>query len=234
MSKTLSAAIREADELRPGNPFGNDRKTAWINALEGRIQTDVFLRDTVEIKSYDYDTDGETELLLKAPYDDLYLHYLLAMIDFSLGEYSEYENSMAMFNGLFGNFVRRFAAVYEPAKRGGEYTYLGALAYTDTSGNALELYTLPRGALMLNAACFVETGFNSGASDTLILGTEDRADALMAAGDIDAGAAGTYMKAVYLMGGKSGTKLFAVLTKTGTEATEGRALFYGRILTARL
>jgi hypothetical protein len=231
--KTLSGVITEADGLRPGNPFTNDQKTAFINELEGRIQTEVFLSDTVEITTYGYTADSAKQLILPAPYDDLYLYHLLAMIDFSLGEYSKYQNSMAMFNEKYGGFVRYFASTYEPAQAGTEYMFLGEVGYTEDSAVPVELFTLQRGALILNAVCEIETPFDSGTSDVLILGTSADDDALMAAGDIDEEVEGIYTKAVYLTGGTGGTKIYATLTKTGTDATAGLAKFYGRVLQAR-
>ena len=41
---------------------------------------------------------ANTELLVYPPHDKLYRTYLLAMIDFANGEYTKYNNSIAMFN----------------------------------------------------------------------------------------------------------------------------------------
>jgi len=114
-----------------------------------------------------------------------------------------------------------------------EYTLLGTVDYDAESGVAALLYTLPANALLLRVVCVVHSAFDSGTSDLLMLGTSDDADELMAAGDIDETAEGTYTKTAYLVGSAAGTGIYATLTKTGTEATAGQATFYGRVLKAR-
>ena len=113
---TIRDAIELADEMKP-NAFSNKVKLFWINALEGRVAADVFLMAPAEIAALHYtEEDMETELLVLPPHDDIYPLWLQARIDEANGEYNKYANSMQIYNEHYGNFVRWFAATYEPAQ----------------------------------------------------------------------------------------------------------------------
>lgn len=114
MSKTVKQIIDYVDEIKP-NAFTPARKVAWLNELEGRIQIRVFLQDSVEVVQYDWTEDQNTQVLVDPPYDRLYELFLAAMIDYAHGEYALYQNSMAAFNELMGEFTRFFADRYHPA-----------------------------------------------------------------------------------------------------------------------
>ena len=102
------------DDIKP-NAFSNDTKTQWINECEGLVQTEVMLISPDECVRYDYQQNSNDELLAKAPHDKIYYVYLCAMIDFALGEYSKYQNTMQLFNAHFGEYMRFFAKNYHPA-----------------------------------------------------------------------------------------------------------------------
>jgi hypothetical protein len=109
---------------------------------------------------------------------------------------------------------------------------LGDVTFEETSGEAVALYTLPEGAVLLKAYCVVTAAFNSGDSDVLILGTTATDDALMASADITEGTPATYQKDAWLVGGEGGTAINAKLTKTGAAATTGAATFYALVCCA--
>ena len=112
----IKEALEWADEMKP-NAFTSKVKLAWLNALEGRIAADVFLMAPAEIAALHYtEEDMETELLVVPPHDDIYTLWLQAKIDASNGEYNKYANSMQIYNEHFGNFLRWFADLYEPAQ----------------------------------------------------------------------------------------------------------------------
>lgn len=116
---TLDQLIAKVDEVKP-NAFSNDRKTDWVNEVEGMVQTQAFLFAPEEFIAYSYDVDKDRELLVAPPHDKLYAPYLEAKIDYANGEYEKYNNSMQMFNSFWGEFLRWFALVYRPADTHGE------------------------------------------------------------------------------------------------------------------
>lgn len=111
---TVEQVIQMADETKP-NAFSNETKTAWLNEVEGMVQTEAFLFAPEEVIQYDYTKDKDKELLVNAPHDKIYVAYLTARIDFANGEYNKYQNTMQMFNSFYGEFMRWYATRYQPA-----------------------------------------------------------------------------------------------------------------------
>lgn len=113
---TIKEAIDYASEMKP-HAFSEKTLIGWLNALEGRIAVDVFLMSKVELDRIHYtEEDMNTVLLVDPPHDDIYTLWLQAKIDEANGEYDKYQNSMAIYNEHYGNFVRWFARSYEPAQ----------------------------------------------------------------------------------------------------------------------
>lgn len=110
----LNEVIRMVDDIKP-NAFGDEAKTAWINECEGMVQTQIMLIAPADIIQYEYEKDAETELLAAPPHNKIYWAYLTAMVDFANGEYNKYQNTMQVFNAYFGEYMRWYARVYQPA-----------------------------------------------------------------------------------------------------------------------
>lgn len=230
---TIENIISRVNEIKP-NAYSEEALLGFLNTLEGRIQREVWLRLPGEmLPAYDFGEDREKVPLMPAPYDEAYIWYICAMVDALNGEYSKYQNTLQIANEQMRAYQNWFISTYEPAQANRTPELLGSVSYTETSGEAVELCTLPAGDLLMLVICNVEAAFDSGTADELILGTADDDDALMAAGDIEENETGLYAVAVNLTGGVAGTKICAKLTKTGDDATQGAASFYGRILHAR-
>lgn len=113
---TLKSVIERVDEFKP-NAFSVDLKVSWLNALEGRIVMSVFQLPRSAVKKWAHSADDlGAELLVRFPHDDIYEAWLAAKIDFANGEYEKYENSMAMYNELYDDFVQLAAMRYNPAQ----------------------------------------------------------------------------------------------------------------------
>lgn len=110
----IKTAIKIADEMKP-NAFSVTVKTQWINEVEGKVQTDIFLLASEELTFYDAGEDQETELLVKPPHDRLYWAYLIAMIDLANEEYKKYANSVQVFNSFWSEFERWYTERFRPA-----------------------------------------------------------------------------------------------------------------------
>ena len=110
----LRKLIDYVDDIKP-NAFGNETKTAWVNEIEGKVQTEVLLLAIEDVVVYSYADNSETELIAKPPHDKIYSAYLCAMIDFANGEYNKYSNTMQMFNAYYGEYMRWYAQRYNPA-----------------------------------------------------------------------------------------------------------------------
>lgn len=110
---TLIDAIRQTDEHRHNN-CSQAEKLRWLSRLDGMIATE--LMDTHEggkpFAGYDASTPLDTALLVPEPFEELYLYYLLAQIDFRNGEYDRYNQSMNMFLAAY----KAYAAWYNRSR----------------------------------------------------------------------------------------------------------------------
>ena len=105
-----------------GREFPPEVYDVWLNEVEGLVQTRVHLiPDEAVVRlvrdAEDPEAFNETVLSAPFPYDKLYAPYIEAKIDFANGEYDRYENSMAMFDQFFTEYMAHYAQVYRPADR---------------------------------------------------------------------------------------------------------------------
>ena len=88
---TLKNAIKRADEIRP-NDISDELKAAWIFETEGVIA------EMTGKKAPENTFPADTELLMPAPYDNIYYLYAAAMIDHAQQDSELYYNDMTMYN----------------------------------------------------------------------------------------------------------------------------------------
>lgn len=62
------------------------------------------------------------ELLVPAPYDDIYIKWLEAQIDYANGEYNKYNNTSAAYNNAYVAYARAYHRDHMP-KGGKEYKH---------------------------------------------------------------------------------------------------------------
>lgn len=97
----VQEVIDRVDRIKP-NGFTNDDKVAWLDEVEGRVQTEFLLLPPEKVERLK--TVGD-KLLVPFPYDALYVAYLMAMIDFANGEYDRYDATYEMFNAKWKEFA---------------------------------------------------------------------------------------------------------------------------------
>ena len=107
---TLQDCIDYVDSIEP-NAYTNAQKTGWLNEVEGKVYTQLFL-----VQPYEFKQTPQT-LALPAPYDRMYSRYLQAMIHYANGEYDRYANSMAMFNEVWAEASRWFGGDFDVTDR---------------------------------------------------------------------------------------------------------------------
>ena len=134
---TLAEAIQRCDTLKP-NSFTTPEKIEWLSRLDGRVKTEVI--DThegfedVEFAGYTEDTPLlETTLLVPSPYDELYLYWLQAQIDYNNGEINKYNNNISMFNSAYRDFTSYYNRTHMPL--GYETNYAFRVKKTKTDEN---------------------------------------------------------------------------------------------------
>lgn len=113
----LIEAINKIDALKQ-NTFSNTEKIGWLSTLDGIIKKEIIDThegaDNVTFNGYDDSTPNDTELLVPAPYDDIYIKWLEAQIDYGNSEIGKYNNSMAMFNAAYSNYERYYNRTHMP------------------------------------------------------------------------------------------------------------------------
>ena len=116
-------AIQMVDALKPNN-YSPEDKIKWLSTLDGIIKNEII--DTHEgannVVFNGYDTSSlETELIVPAPYDDIYIKWLEAQIDYNNGEIGKYSNSMTMYNSAYSAFERHYNRRNMPKSKGFKY-----------------------------------------------------------------------------------------------------------------
>ena len=107
---TIAQAIERIDDLKY-NTYSTHQKLQWLSQLEQLIR--VRLLDThggaaAPAVAFDDDTPMDTPLLAGTPYEELYIHYLAAQMDYHNAEFDRYNNTMAMFQALFDSFCAAY------------------------------------------------------------------------------------------------------------------------------
>ena len=114
---TIMEAIYRIDNVKP-NSYSETDKIRWLSTLDGVIKSEII--DTheggsdVKFESYDEQTNTSTNLLVPAPYDDIYIRWLEAQIDYANGEYGKYNNSLTAYNDAYTLFNRYYNRTHMP------------------------------------------------------------------------------------------------------------------------
>lgn len=117
---TIMDALYRIDELKP-NSYSQPEKIKWLSSLDGVIKSEII--DTHEggedivFSEYDENEDLSTVLLVPAPYDDIYVKWLEAMIDYTNGEYGKYNNSNTMYNTAFVAYQKYYNRTHKPISK---------------------------------------------------------------------------------------------------------------------
>lgn len=116
---TIHEAIAEVDSLKP-NMFSEGEKIKWLSRLDARIYEKIILtheyndgEEEVEFDGYK-EGDGEVELIVGQPYDEMYIRWLEAQIDYNNMEYDNFNNANMMFEAIYSNFRNAYNQSHLP------------------------------------------------------------------------------------------------------------------------
>lgn len=113
---TLIEAITRIDSLKH-NTYDKATKIRWLSTLDGLVKQQIFdthAGESTEFSGYGVDTPPDTVLLVPAPYDELYLWWLAAQMDYHNGEFTRYNNSIQLFNTGYSVFAEVFTREHKP------------------------------------------------------------------------------------------------------------------------
>ena len=108
---TIIEAINRIDMLKPNN-YSQPDKIAWLSTLDGIIKKEIIDThegsENVTFVGYNSDTALDTILIVPEPYDDIYIKWLEAQIDYANADTKRYANSMIMYNTAYSAFERYY------------------------------------------------------------------------------------------------------------------------------
>ena len=123
---TIAEVISKVDALKP-NTYTPEDKIEWLSNLDGRVKAQII--DTHECNSpiffYGYHSiaDQEMELLVPAPYDEMYLRWLEAMIDYHNSDDERYNNAIMLFNNSYEGYKKHYTRNHMPKSRGKQFVF---------------------------------------------------------------------------------------------------------------
>lgn len=117
---TIIEAINRIDAVNPNN-YSQPEKVSWLSTLDGVIKKEIIDThegaEAVSFSGYNADTPLDTELIVPAPYDEVYLFWLQSKIDYWNGEMSKYNNSISMYNTAYAHFERAYNREHKPISK---------------------------------------------------------------------------------------------------------------------
>ena len=121
---TIIEAITNIDALKTNTYTQND-KVKWLSRLDWMVKKEIIDTHEVEVPvdftGYDETTDLNTELLVPAPYDEVYLRWLEAQIDYANAEYGKYNNSIVMYNTAYTAYSNYYNRTHMPLGKERKY-----------------------------------------------------------------------------------------------------------------
>ena len=117
---TIMEAINHVDAIKP-NGYDMREKIKWLSTLDGIVKAEII--DThkggEEIAFVGYkEEEIMKELLIPAPYDEVYIRWLEAQIDYANGEYGKYNNSITMYNSAYQAYAKYYNRTHLPKSKG--------------------------------------------------------------------------------------------------------------------
>ena len=109
-------AINRIDSLKH-NTYTQADKVEWLSRLDAMVKKhiiDTHEGDEVTFTGYDDSTSLQVELLVPAPYDEVYLRWMEAQIDYYNGEYERYNNAIDMFNTAYEGYKNYYNRTHKP------------------------------------------------------------------------------------------------------------------------
>lgn len=87
---TMNQVIEYVDRVKL-NTYNDEDKYRWMRTLEGMVISTILGGEP------SVPEDGDEELIVPSPFDEVYSLYVMAMIDFHNREYDEYNNAVLLY-----------------------------------------------------------------------------------------------------------------------------------------
>lgn len=139
---TINSVIETVSRLKPGAVEDRDM-ARWLLDLDGRLRQRLLPMEDkpeegpeapVEAEAepegedagdgeqsgppMSWPEDGDKPLFVPVEYGELYVFYVIAMVEFYTREYGSYNNTIILFNDRLSDFLRAWRRAHRPAPRG--------------------------------------------------------------------------------------------------------------------
>jgi hypothetical protein len=108
---TIMEALNRVDALKPNN-YTNSEKIQWLSTLDGLVKKKIIDTheggEAISFEGYDEYSDLTKEMLVPAPFDDIYILWLSMKIDLSNGEYGKYNNTALAYNNAYNEYAKYY------------------------------------------------------------------------------------------------------------------------------
>lgn len=123
---TIIEAINKVDALK-FNTYSQNDKITWLSKLDlavKRLILDNYGNNPAPaFTGYTEDTPLNTVLLVPAPFDEIYLRWMEAQIDYYNGENDRYNNSIMLYNAMFDAYASYYTRHNVPCSRGNRFIF---------------------------------------------------------------------------------------------------------------
>ena len=123
---TIIEAINKVDALK-FNTYSQNDKITWLSKLDlavKRLILDNHGNNPVPtFTGYTEDTPLNTVLLVPAPFDEIYLRWMEAQIDYYNGENDRYNNSIMLYNTMFDAYASYYTRHHRPLMGGTRFLF---------------------------------------------------------------------------------------------------------------
>ena len=118
-------AINRIDSLIH-NTYDQADKVEWLSNLDHDVKQHIDKHEggeDVSFHGYDSETPMDTVLLVPAPHDIVYLHWLEAQIHYHNGEYDKYNNAIILYNTDLDAFQKHYTRTHKPLQHGRRFLF---------------------------------------------------------------------------------------------------------------
>lgn len=111
------------DQLKDvrATPFHDEQVYRLLSRLDSMILTEI--HDAVPVE-YVVGESEECELAIQQPYEEMYIHWLCAMLDQAMMEYETANTEMNIFNGLYDEYAKCCRRKHLPCRKNGVRNYV--------------------------------------------------------------------------------------------------------------
>ena len=117
---TIHDAINKAKDAKLGL-FSQEQIIDWLNTVDGIIKREIIDTheggDNIEFRGYNAGTPLTAELLVPAPYDELYIRYLEMQMAYANSESDRHDRSTEAFNATYTAFERWYNRTRMPIRK---------------------------------------------------------------------------------------------------------------------